>query len=63
MQMKVREKIKFRDLNNAALCKMSLEVVFKEGLGCKKRQRKRRDPTVVIVMLVAMIIAASVIAG
>lgn len=58
MQMKVREEIKSRDLNSAALCKMSLEVVFKEGLGCNKRQRKRRE-ALLILALVAIVILAS----
>ena len=59
MQMKMSEEIKFRDLNNAALCKMSLEVVFKEGLGCNKRQRKRREPILLALALVAIIILAA----
>ena len=58
MQMKMRKEIKVNDLNNAALCKMSLEVVFKEGLGCNKRRRKRHNALLALA-LVAIIILAS----
>lgn len=61
MLMKMREEIKFRDLNNAALCKMSLQVVFKERLGCNKRRRKRLEPvaTALVLALVAIIVLAA----
>ena len=57
MQMKMSKEIKVNDLNNAALCKMSLEVVFKEGLDCNTRKRKRR----VIFLFVAIFVAVIVV--